>query len=36
MSVEVKVKVAQSCQILCDPMDSTQSMGFSRLEYWSG
>ena len=28
----VKVKVAQSCPTLCDPMDS---MEFSRPEYWS-
>ena len=32
---------AQSCLILCDPMDRGAcgppgSMGFSRLEYWSG
>ena len=32
---------AQSCQTLCDPMDSSlhqapPSMGFSRQEYWSG
>ena len=27
-----KVKVAQSCPTLCDPM----SMKFSRPEYWSG
>ena len=26
----MKVKVAQSCPTLCDPMD------FSRPEYWSG
>ena len=30
-----KVKVAQSCLTLCDPMDYT-SMGFSGSEYWSG
>ena len=29
----VKVKVAQSCLTLCDPMDP---MEFSRPEYWSG
>ena len=29
----VKVKVAQSCPTLCDPMDS---MEFSRPEYWRG
>ena len=32
----VKVKVAQSCPVLCDPMDYIQSMEFSRPEYWSG
>ena len=31
---ELKVKAAQSCSTLCDPMDS--SMEFSRPEYWSG
>ena len=30
-----KVKVAQSCLTLCDPM-TIQSMEFSRPEYWSG
>ena len=30
---KVKVKVAQSCRTLCDPV---QSMEFSRPEYWSG
>ena len=30
----MKVKVAQLCPTLCDPMD--QSMDFSRPEYWSG
>ena len=29
----MKVKVAQSCLTLCNPMDS---MEFSRPEYWSG
>ena len=30
-------KVAQSCPTLCNPMDqASQSMGFSRQEYWSG
>ena len=38
--MKVKVKVAQSCLTLCDPMDSSlhqapPSMGFSRQEYWS-
>ena len=28
--------VAQSCLTLCDPMDCSLSMGFSRQEYWSG
>ena len=32
--------LAQSCSILCDPMDYSYqtplSMGFSRQEYWSG
>ena len=32
---KVKVKVAQSCLTLCDPW-TTQSMQFSRPEYWSG
>ena len=31
----MKVKVAQSCPTLCDPMEYT-SMEFSRPEYWSG
>ena len=35
-----KVKVAQSCLTLCDPVDCSlqapPSMGFSRQEYWSG
>ena len=30
-----EVKVAQLCPTLCNPMVYT-SMGFSRLEYWSG
>ena len=30
----VKVKVPQSCQTFCDPMDYT--VAFSRPEYWSG
>ena len=33
--MKVKVKVAQLCPALCDPMD-TQFMEFSRPEYWSG
>ena len=33
--VSPKVKVAQSCSTLCDPM-TIQSMEFSRPEYWSG
>ena len=33
---DVKVKVAQSCLTLCDPMDYIQSMEFSRPEDWSG
>ena len=32
----IKVKVAQSCSTLCDPMESIQSMKFSRPEYWNG
>ena len=36
----VKVKVAQSCPTLCDPMNIAcqvpMSMGFSRQEHWSG
>ena len=35
LKVCVCVKVAQLCPALCDPMD-TQSMEFSRPEYWSG
>ena len=31
-----KVKVAQSCPTLCDPMDYKQSLEFSMTEYWSG
>ena len=34
LSCTVKVKIAQSCPTLCDPMD--WSMEFSRPEYWSG
>ena len=33
--VRVRVKAAQSCPSLCDPM-TIQSMEFSRPEYWSG
>ena len=33
--MRVKVKVAQSCPILCDPW-TIQPMEFSRPEYWSG
>ena len=33
--LKVKVKVAQFCLTLCDPMDA-QSKDFSRPEYWSG
>ena len=32
---KVKVKVAQLCPALCDPM-TIQSLEFSRPEYWSG
>ena len=28
--------VAQSCPTLCNPMDYTPSVEFSRQEYWSG
>ena len=35
-SFRENVKVAQSCPTLCDPMDYTQSVEFSRSEYWSG
>ena len=31
-----KVKFAQSCLTLCDPLDYIWSMEFSRPEYWSG
>ena len=34
-SFSEKVKVAQSCPDLCDPMDC-MSMEFSRPEYWNG
>ena len=34
--MKVKVKVAQSCSTLCDPMHYIQYMEFSRPEYWSG
>ena len=41
MNASVKVLHAQSCLILCDPMDCNPpgpslSMDFSRQEYWSG
>ena len=32
----MKVKVAQLCPTLCDPMDYAQTMEFSRPEYWNG
>ena len=36
----VKVKVAEMCPTLCNPMDhacqAALSMGFSRQEYWNG
>ena len=37
----MKVSVAQSCLILCNPMDciahqAPLSLGFLRQEYWSG
>ena len=35
LSSPVKMKVAQSCPTLCNPMDDI-SMEFSRPEYWSG
>ena len=31
----MKVKVAQLCLTLCDPMDYTDPMEFFRPEYWS-
>ena len=38
--VKVKVKIAQSCQTPCDPMDwacqAPLSTEFSRQEYWNG
>ena len=34
--MKVKVKVAQLCLTLREPMDYIQSMEFSRPEYWSG
>ena len=40
LAMRMKVLAAQSCPILCDPMDlalqAPLSMGFSRQEYWSG
>ena len=33
--IYMKVKVAQSCPVLCDPMDCTVHE-LSRPEYWSG
>jgi len=33
---EVKVKVAQPHPTLCNPVETMQSMEFSRPEYWSG
>ena len=40
MKVKSESEVAQSCLTLSDPMDCSPpappSMGFSRLEYWSG
>ena len=37
---EMEVLVAQSCPILCDPMDcgpqTPLSMGFPRQDYWIG
>ena len=40
MNVKSESEVAQSCLTLRDPMDTAYqalpSMGFSRLEYWSG
>ena len=34
----MRAKLLQLCLTLCDPMDYSLplSMGFSRLEYWSG
>ena len=32
----MRAKSLQLCPILCDPMGSLGSMGFSSLEYWSG
>ena len=34
--MQVKVKIAQLCPTLCNPMDYTVCMEFSRPEYWSG
>ena len=39
MILHSKRRCAQSCLILCDPMDYSQaplSMEFSRQEYWNG
>ena len=36
ISLESEVKVPQSCPTLGDRMGYTESMEFSRPEYWSG
>ena len=36
MKKRVKVKGTQPCPALCNPMDHTQSMEFSRPEHWRG
>ena len=35
LCTKVKVKVAQLCPTLCDPMDYIESTEFSRPENWS-
>ena len=40
-TLKINVSVAQSCPVLCDPMNyivcqSPPSVEFSRQEYWSG
>ena len=32
----VAAKSLQSCPTLCDPIDGSPSLGFSRQEHWSG
>ena len=36
MKVNVKVLIVQACLTLCNPMDCSLSLEFSRQEYLSG